>query len=103
MSLILLKQLVSSFFKIISPYYITFAANVDYDQSSKEVVFNPNDVIKCVEIDTTQDTILENVERFRAVLILPAETTNLGVTPGDRTQTPISIQDDDGKSNTSTV
>jgi len=44
------------------------------------------------------DTILENVERFLAILILPADTTDLGVTPGDRTQTTISIRDDDGKS-----
>ena len=32
-----------------------------------------------------------------AVLILPADTLELGVTPGDRTETPISIVDDDGK------
>lgn len=31
------------------------------------------------------------------MLILPAETLGLGVTPGDRTETPISIVDDDGK------
>ena len=72
-------------------------ANVDYDQNSKDVVFNPGDQIKCVEIDTLEDSTLEVVERFLAVLIVPADTLDLGVTPGDRTETPISIIDEDGK------
>lgn len=72
-------------------------ANVDYDQDSQEIIFNPGDVIKCVEIDTLPDTVLENTERFLAELILPADTVELGVTPGDRTETPISIIDNDGK------
>ena len=76
--------------------YFLYVANSDYDQNSKDVLFNPGDDIKCVEIDTLQDTVLETIERFLAVLILPADTVNLGVTPGDRTETPISIVDDDG-------
>ena len=50
-----------------------------------------------MEIDTLPDTVLENTERFLAELILPADTVELGVTPGDRIETPISIIDNDGK------
>lgn len=86
------------FFLIMTPvHYANFSlANVDYDPESKEIIFNPGDVIKCVEIDTLQDTILENTERFLAELILAADTIDLGVTTGDRTETPISIVDNDG-------
>lgn len=94
-----LKQLVSSLLckTTTLAILIFFTANVDYDQESQEIIFNPGDVIRCVEIDTLPDTVLENTERFIAQLILPADTVDLGVTPGDRTETTISIIDNDGK------
>lgn len=93
-----LKQLVSSSLckTTTLAILIFFTANVDYDQESKEIIFNPGDVIRCVEIDALPDTVLENTERFIAQLILPADTVDLGVTPGDRTETTISIIDNDG-------
>lgn len=93
-----LKQLVSSLIckTTTLAILIFFTANVDYDQESKEIIFNLGDVIRCVEIDTLPDTVLENTERFIAQLILPADTVDLGVTPGDRTETTISIIDNDG-------
>ena len=63
------------------------------------MTFNPTDVIQCTEIDTSPDTILENTERFIAILTLPPTTINTGVTRGDRTQAPVSILDDDSKEN----
>jgi len=63
------------------------------------MTFNPTDNIKCIEIDTNPDTILENTERFIATLTLPPTTVNLGVTSGERTQAPVSIIDDDSKNN----
>ena len=63
------------------------------------MTFNPTDVVICTEIDTNQDIICENTERFIAMLTLPQSTINLGVTLGSRTQADVSIQDNDRKIN----
>ena len=63
----------------------------DYDHTQQDLVFIPGETAKTIEIQTTQDTLAEDEEKFTVTLTLSNPPT--GVEPG-RTVATVTITDD---------
>ena len=72
-------------------------AGVDYQPLRTNVTLSPSIASQTLTVPIIQDQITERTESFRARIIIPPETQQLGVQLGSPSELTVNIQDDDCK------
>ena len=72
-------------------------AGVDYQPLRTNVTLSPSIASQTLTVPIIQDQITERTESFRARIIVPEETQQLGVQLGSLSELTVHIQDDDCK------